>query len=139
MPVKGTKSLEAGKLTTVISTYTTELPVFPASDHLSIYVDLAAEDQHREVEVRERLKDLINRAREEDYRRPSSGTSYYYMPIAGARSSILFTTTSTLVVEGMVAIGIAGDVRGGGKGSIILDACWKEITDWLAENDRLTV
>ena len=140
MPVKGTKLLEAVKKTTVISTYTTGALVAPAAGHLSVYVDLAAADQHRFLEVANRLEDLINRAREENYRRPAASTTcYYYVYLKDSKAGIVFTTTSTAVVEGMVAIGIHADVRSGSRGSILLDSCWKGIIEWLGEQDRLTV
>jgi hypothetical protein len=139
MPVKSTKLLGGAKHGTVLATYTTGAAVAPATGHLSAYVDLAVTDQHREVEVSERLKDLINRAREEDYRRPSSTTCYYYMALNGSRASILFSTNRLLILEGMVAIGIEGSIRGGGKGSLLFDSCWKEMLDWANEQGRLTV
>ena len=138
MPVKGEKALNASKHTTAITTYTTGAPVSPAASSLAIYVDLAATDQHRIVEVYERLKDLMNRAMEENYRRPGSGTFYYYMPIDGARADITYTLVSTEIVEGNVAIGMSGNVKGGGRGSLIINACWKEIRDWMMEQERLT-
>ena len=139
MPVKFTKAIEAVKKTTVLSTYVTALPVAPASGHLAAYVDLAAADQHRDLEVVARLAELINRAREEDYRRPSSTTCYYYTTLVNGKSRITFTLTSTDIVEGAVAIGIEGTVRGGTKGSMIMDSCWNEMIAWANEQYRLTV
>ena len=138
MPVKGEKALNASKHTTAITTYTTGAPVGPTTSSLAIYVDLAAADQHRIVEVYERLKDLMNRAMEEDYRRPGSGTFYYYMPINGARADITYTLLGADIVEGTVAIGMSGNVKGGGRGSNIMNTCWKEIRDWMMEQERLT-
>jgi len=137
MPVKGTKLLEAAKKITAISTYTTALPVAPAAGHISVYVDLAAADQHREVEVSSRLKDLINRAREEDYRRPAGTTCYWRVPLMSGPKDIVFTTTNTTIAVGMVAIGVNASVLTGGFGSLLLDVCWQEIIEWLHEQDRL--
>lgn len=140
MPVKGTKVLQAVKSTTVISTFVTGAPVAPADVHLSVYVDLASAGQHRYLEVKERLKELINRAREENYRRPAGAVAgYYYTYLNKGKSGITFTTLATDIVEGMVAIGIGATVRNESKGSIILDACWTEIIDWMSEQHRLTV
>ena len=140
MPVKGTKALEAVKKSTVISTYTTALPVAPAVGHIAVYVDLAAADQHQKMETINALKELIDRAREENYRRPSGSTTCYYYVGAGPgrKSQITFTTTSTEIQEKMVAIGIEASVRSGSKGSLLLDTCWKEIIDWMSEQGRLT-
>jgi len=139
MPVKSTKLLEAVKGTTVISTYVTGAPVAPAAGTLAVYVDLAATDQHRAVEVAGKLTNLIDRAREAGFNRPSVTTQYYRMPIDGGKDSIVATTTSTDIVEGDVAIGIEGSVLAGGRGSILLDSCFRQLIDWMSEQDRLTV
>lgn len=139
MPVKGTKALEAVKGTTAITTYVSGAPVAPAAGTLAVYVDLAAADQHREVEVGNRLRDLVNRARENEYGGRVATTLYYRMPIDGSRSSIVSTTLSTDIVEGDVAIGIEASVRAGAHGSVLLDSCFQQIVDYMAEQDRLTV
>ena len=139
MPVKATKLLEAVKGTTVLSTYVTGAPVAPAAGTLAVYVDLAAADQHREVEVIGKLTNLIDRARELNYSRPSVTTQYYRMPLNGSKDSIVATTLSTAIVEGDIAIGIEGSVIGGSRGSILLDSCFEQIIDWMSEQGRLTV
>lgn len=138
MPIKGTKLLEASKITTVISAYTTALPVAPASGHVSVFVDLALTDQHREVEVIERLRNLMEYAREDNYAREVATTRYYRMPINGAKNSIVSTTTSTSIAVGMVAIGVNTAVISGNYGSLIIDACFKEVIDWMREQASIT-
>lgn len=139
MPVKGTKLLEAVKGSTVISTYVTALPVAPAAGTLAVYVDLAVADQHRGVEVSDRLSTLIDRAREINYNRPTATTIYLRMPLNGGKDSIVVTTLSTDIVEGDVAIGINTAIISGNRGSILLDSCFGQIIDWMGEQDRLTV
>lgn len=140
MPVKGTKALDAVKKTTVITTYVTALPVAPAAGHLSVYVDQAVASQHREMEVGVRLKELIDRAREENYNRPTAVTTVYYvMNIDAGKDSIRTTTVSTTIVAGDIAIGINTTVLSGSRGSALIDVAFKEIIDWLGEQGRLTV
>lgn len=139
MPVKGTKALEAVKGTTVITTYVTGAPVAPAAGTLAVYVDLAAADQHRQVEVLNRLRMLVDRAREVNYKRPLVTTLYFRMPLDGGKNSIEDTTTSTEVVEGDVALGINTAVLSDSRGSLLIDSCFQQIIDWMSEQDRLTV
>lgn len=139
MPVKITKSLTQSKHEALITTYVTGAPVAPVAGHVAVYVDLAAGDQHRGVEVQARLKELADAAREQDYDRPGSTTTYWRLDIDEVKADIVKTTTSTSIVEGMVAIGVEGTVISGSRGSIIIDAALKEIIEWANEQDRLTV
>lgn len=138
MPLKATKALEDVKGNTVVSTYLTGAAVAPEVGHLSIYVDLLSEDQHREVEIRERLADLISRAREEDYLRPTVITTVYYrMNLNESRADITSTVLNTDIVEGDVAIGISAEVVVGGRGSLLIDSCFREIVDFMGETNQL--
>lgn len=138
MPIKGTKSLGASKITTLVTAYTTELAIAPAAGHVSVYIDLADADAHREVEVKERLQNLIDYARERDWgRRINNTTRYYYMFLYGSKTSIVTATDRTDIEEGMVAIGINTAVLSGNRGSIILNTCFKEIMDWMREKGNV--
>ena len=124
MPVKGTKALEATKGSTVITTYTTEVPVAPAAGTLAIYVDLAAEDQHRQMEVAERLGELIDRAREENYDRDTGSTTlYYFTRLRDGKAGIQRTIDpSSLVLEYEPVDGtVINFVDGGGLDDTITD------------------
>lgn len=230
MPVQGTKLLEAVKGATVISTYVSGTPIAPAAGALAVYVDLAVEDRHREVEVIERLGNLIDRAREENYDRASGvDTLYYFMRLRDGKEGIqktidpsslvleyeppdgtvidfvdglleddtitdstagflvegfeagkdvvvtgstsndgtytptavtagtmtfatgtlaatepgingvTFTSTIKAISEGDVAIGINTSILSGNRGSMLIDSCFQQIIDWMAEQHRLTV
>ena len=133
MPYKGTKALEAVKPTTVISTYTTGVPIAPAAGHLSIYIDLVDTILYRKLEILNRIRELVNRAREENYRRPAGTTCYYIVNLDLDKSQIIFTTTLLDISNGEVAIGIHADVLTGSRGSVLLDACFKEIMQVVQE------
>lgn len=139
MPVKITKTTTQSKHQAAITTYTTGSPVLPATDHVSIYVDLAVADQHRALEVQNRLKELADYMRENDYGRPTAGTLFWRMGIEDTKADIVQTGTSSSIVEGMIAIGINSAVRAASFGSTIIDACIKELVEWANEQDRLTV
>jgi hypothetical protein len=139
MPVKITKSTTQSKHQAAITNYTSGSPILPATDHISLYIDLAAIDQHRYMEVQNRLKELADYAREEDYGRPSAGTMFWLIGVNAAKSTIVRTGISGDIIEGKIAIGMNSSVRGSSIGSEIIDACIKELTEWANEQDRLTV
>jgi hypothetical protein len=228
-PLKAQKLLEDVKFNTVISSYTTEVLVAPAAGSVAIYIDIAAAKLNRRLEIEERLKDLIDAAREDNYGRPATTTIYYTKNLDGSNivkttnpleSSVVFAPTdggSTIsfvadteidtildsgnrfvssgllldqeitianaatagnnvtffpinivagtisleggtvvdglgtnnitftgrnlpeVTRGMVAIAIGSTVLSGGKGSIIIDAAFREILDYVREQwDKTT-
>lgn len=125
MPVKGTKVLEAVKGSTVISTYVTGSPVAPAAGTLAVYVDLAASDQHRKMEVAERVGELIDRAREENYDRDTGSTTlYYFTRLRDGKGGIQKTTDpSSLILNYEPVDGTVIDfVDGGGGDDTIIDS-----------------
>lgn len=138
MPIKGTKALEAVKSTTVVTTYTTEEAVAPAAGHLAVYIDVAAADAHRRLEIWNKLKTLMDRAREINYGKPTAAAYYLRVPIDGSKASIALTATRTLIVEGDVALGISASVRSGDSGSILFDSCFEQIIDKMFEQDLKT-
>ncbi len=131
--VKGTKALEAVKSTTVVTTYTSGAPVAPAAGHLSVYFDLATADEHRALEISNKLRTLIDRAREINYGKPTAAAYYLRVPLDGTKNSIVATSTSTDIVQGDVAIGISATVRSGESGSILFDSCFQQIMDKMWE------
>ncbi len=135
MPVKGTKALEAVKKTTVVTDYTTGAPVAPAAGTLAVYIDLAAADQHRAVEIANKLRSLVDRAREANYGKSTAAALYYRVELNGSKESIEETATSTDIVEGDVAIGISATVRSGKSGSILFDSCLTQIVEYMAEQE----
>ncbi len=137
MPIKIEKTLNESKHQTSIGTYVSGAAVAPTTQHVAIYTDIATADQHRLLEVQERLYELADRMREEGYRMPSSGVIYWVVPLGGPKAAIFTPLLSTDIVEGMVAIGLSGTVRGSGRGSLLFDACIKEMIDWANEQDRL--
>lgn len=131
--VKGTKALEAVKQTTVVTTYTSGAPVAPAAGTLAVYFDLATADEHRGLEISNKLQTLIDRARELNYSKPTAAAIYLRCPLNGSKADIEVTTTSTDIVAGDVAIGISATVRSGESGSILFDSCFKQIMDKMWE------
>ena len=131
--VKGTKALESVKQDTVVTLYTSGAPVAPAAGTLAVYFDLADADEHRAVEIANKLKTLIDRARELNYSKPTAAAIYLRCPLNGSKSSIEVTTTSTDIVAGDVAIGISATVRSGESGSILFDSCFQQIIDRMWE------
>jgi hypothetical protein len=131
--VKATKALESVKQTTVITTYTSGAPVAPAAGTLAVYFDLASADEHRAVEMANKLKTLIDRAREINYGKPTATAYYLRCPLNGSKSSIVLTTDATDIVTGDVAIGVSATVRSGKSGSILFDSCFQQIIDRMFE------
>lgn len=131
--VKGTKALEAVKSTTVVTTYTSGAPVAPVAGTLAVYLDLATADEHRAVEIANKLRNLIDRAREINYGKPTAAAYYLRVPLNGTKDSIEATATSTEIVQGDVAIGISASVRSGESGSILFDSCFQQIIDKMFE------
>lgn len=131
--VKGTKALEAVKSTTVVTVYTSGAPVAPAAGTLAVYFDFATADEHRAVEMANKLKTLIDRARELNYSKPTAAAIYLRCPLNGSKADIEVTTLSTAIVTGDVAIGISATVRSGESGSILFDSCFQQIIDKMFE------
>lgn len=131
--VKGSKLLEDVKGNTVVTTYTSGSPVAPAAGTLAVYFDLADADEHRAVEIANRLKELISRARELNYSKPTAAAIYLRCPLNGSKHDIEVTTDSTDIVLHDVAIGISATVRSGESGSILFDSCFQQIIDKMWE------
>lgn len=137
MPVKGTKTVDQGYDDVVISTYVSGAAVAPGAGELSVYADLAVTDQHRELEVYEAVKELLDHAREADYDRPDTVDRFYLYTLA--THQITQSNLNTAIVEGMVAIAMDGAVRASGIDSTILDAEWRVVLEKLKDMGRLTV
>ena len=99
MPVKGTKLLEGLKKSTVIATYTTEIPVAPAAGHVSVFADLASGDRHRHVEVTARMKELMAFAREDNYSRPLTADTFYLVPLKGSKNDIVKVADAVVDID----------------------------------------
>lgn len=131
--IKGTKALEAVKPTTAVTSFTSGAPVAPAAGHLAVYFDLVDGDGHRSVEIYNKLRTLIDRARELNYNKPTATALYLRVPLNGGKDAIEVTSTSTDIVPGDVAIGISATVRSGQSGSILFDSCFSQIIDKMFE------
>lgn len=129
LTIKGTKALEAVKSTTIVTAYTSGSPVAPVAGTLAVYIDLATGNEHRGVEIANKLQTLIDRAREINYEKPTSAAYYLRCPINGSKHDIEETATSTAIVANDVAIGISATVRAGKNGSILFDECFKQIIE----------
>lgn len=139
MGIMAEKTLDESKHQTTITTFLTGEAVSPTTGHIAIYTDITAADAHRALEIQEKLRTLFNRAMEENYRRPSSGAIYWAVPIDGSKADIHVLGIISNLLPGEVAIGMSGNVRGGSRGSTILNAAYKRVLEWMNENDRLAV
>jgi len=132
--VKGEKALEAVKQATIITAYTSGAPVAPAAGTLAVYFDLADADEHRAVEIANKLRTLVDRAREIDYNKPTAAALYLRCPLNGGKADIEVTIDETDIIAGDVAIGISATIRSGESGSILFDACFQQVIERMFEN-----
>lgn len=134
MPYKVTRALSERKEDTAISSYVTASPVAPAAGHISIYVDLAADQMYREKEIHARIKDLRDALRDKNYARPETGDTYATMPIHGGKGNVTIGTLITPVADGTISIGIDAAIQAANKPSQFIDACIGEMLDYFREN-----
>lgn len=107
----------------------------PAADSIRIYIDLADGQEHRWLEVRNKVLQLMDRAREDNYGRPVATTRYYRTPLDGGKDAIESTTNPLLIVSGDVAIGINTSLISANYGSLLFDSGFKQLFEFLQEWD----
>lgn len=133
MPFKTTKAVDGTKISSVTSSYVTGAPVGVAAGHVAIYVDVTTNQEYRGVEIDSRIQELASRAREQNYGRPAAVATYYSMPVAGGKGQITKGDVS-VVVDGVIAIGIGADVQSANVGSGRMDACITQLAEYAKEN-----
>ena len=132
--VKGERALLGTKRSTKVTSYTSGAAVAPASGCLAVYMDMATGDEHRSLEITNKLQNLFDRARESNYLKPTNTTVYFRVPLNGSKHDIEHTTDRLDIVQGDMAIGIHASLRSGKSGSTLFDSCFQQIRDAMFES-----
>ena len=131
----GQRTLLGVKGSATIFGYASGAAAAPAADTIRIYVDMADGQEHRWLEVRNKVFQLMDRAREDNYGRPVVTTRYYRAPIGGGKDAIESTTDPLDIVSGDVAIGIDTSLISADYGSVLFDSGFKQLFEFLQEWD----
>lgn len=128
----------AKKEAIVFSTPVTALVPAPAANSISIVTILAAADQHRELEIQMRVKELMDHLREKDFFNGTSTDIFVAMKITESKVSIRSSTTFTGIVTGDIALTLDAVLRNPGSKIWVLSA-FKQTLDFMNEKARLAV
>ena len=140
MPVQATRVVVPlqTKEAIVFTTPVTALVPAPGANSISVVTLLAAADQHRKLEIIQRVHELLNHLLEKNYFNDTSTDIFVAMKIFEAKAVIRNSTVFTEIVTGDLAITVDALLRDPGAKNWITNAI-EQTLDRMRELDRLAV
>ena len=140
MPVQATRVVVPlqTKEAIVFTTPVTALVPAPGPNSISVVTLLAAADQHRKLEIIQRVHELLNHLLEKNYFNDTSTDIFVAMKIFEAKAVIRNSTVFTEIVTGDLAITVDALLRDPGAKNWITNAI-EQTLDRMRELDRLAV
>lgn len=122
----------------VFSTPATTAVVAPAANSIAIVTMLAAADDHRYLEVQQRVRECMQFLRQKNFFEGTATDLLVRVPLGRTKAGIVSSTTFADIVTGDVAITIDAALRNPGAKNYVLNA-FEQTLDFMNEKVRLTV